>query len=149
MPLTSSRPARSLLVLNSLTSSDTSRPFPSFPRTLRISHTLRHLDHLQLLGRYTTITVLHCIHSPTGSGLQWELAVTNSTKSAFFLAKLRPKHGVEDGFFFRYKTTGSPVQQRRGVKCVLLVKVGLRCASVRSQAELPSLEDISRAEGRY
>jgi hypothetical protein len=40
-PLTGwSRCARSVLALNSLTSSDVPRPFPPFPRNLRISHTL-------------------------------------------------------------------------------------------------------------
>jgi hypothetical protein len=55
---------------------------------------------------------------------QWELAATNSTKSAFFLAKLRPKQGREDGFFERYGALGSAVQQRSGVKCCVYVKVG-------------------------
>jgi hypothetical protein len=49
---------------------------------------------------------------------QWELAVTNSTKSAFCLFKLKPE------FFCRYKALGvNNVAKRKGVKCQLLVKV--------------------------
>ncbi|ORY34976.1 Rad9-domain-containing protein [Naematelia encephala] len=46
----------------------------------------------------------------------WEMAVTNSSKSAFCLFKLRKE------FFCRWKPQGTSVQQRRGVKCRLLVK---------------------------
>jgi cell cycle checkpoint control protein RAD9A len=48
---------------------------------------------------------------------QWELSVTNSSKSAFCLFTLKPS------FFSRYKATGTPDQQRRGVKCQLYAKV--------------------------
>jgi hypothetical protein len=44
--------------------------------------------------------------------------VTNSSKSAFCLFKLQPR------FFSRYKALGTPSEQRKGVKCKLLVKVG-------------------------
>lgn len=52
--------------------------------------------------------------------------MTNSSRSAFFLAKLRPHSNArtgDPGFFTRYKPLGSPRQQRNGVKCMLLVRV--------------------------
>ena len=44
--------------------------------------------------------------------------MTNSTKSAFFIAKLKPS------FFSRYKPLGETnVEKRRGVRCQLYAKV--------------------------
>ena len=44
--------------------------------------------------------------------------MTNSTKSAFFIAKLKP------AFFSRYKPLGETnVEKRRGVRCQLYAKV--------------------------
>jgi cell cycle checkpoint control protein RAD9A len=48
---------------------------------------------------------------------QWDLSVTNTSKSAFCLFTLLPS------FFFRYKALGTAEQRRRGVKCKLYVKV--------------------------
>ena len=59
---------------------------------------------------------------------QWELAVTNSTKSAFCLFKLKPK------FFCRYRALGNNALQRRGVKCQLLVKVGYLSSDTPTKA---------------
>lgn len=49
---------------------------------------------------------------------QWELSVTNSSKSAYCLFSLTPS------FFSRFKAHGDAARQRRGVKCQLYVKVG-------------------------
>ncbi|WOO77659.1 Cell cycle checkpoint control protein RAD9A [Vanrija pseudolonga] len=46
----------------------------------------------------------------------WELAVTNSSKSAFSLVTLQP------AFFSKYRPLGNAAEQRRGVKCQLYVK---------------------------
>lgn len=52
---------------------------------------------------------------------QWELAVTNSSKSAYCLFTLKP------AFFSRYKSLGTAAQQRRCVECKLYVKVSHLC----------------------
>ncbi|KAL1408287.1 hypothetical protein Q8F55_005093 [Vanrija albida] len=46
----------------------------------------------------------------------WELAATNSSKSAYCLVSLQP------AFFSKYRPLGSAAEQRRGVKCQLYVK---------------------------
>lgn len=51
--------------------------------------------------------------------MQWELAVTNSSKSAYCLFSLLPS------FFSKFRAVGTAEQQRRGVNCQLYVKVSL------------------------
>ncbi|KAL7424963.1 hypothetical protein Q5752_000650 [Cryptotrichosporon argae] len=54
-----------------------------------------------------------CMHADKNV---WELAVTNSSKSAHC------QFTLNRDFFSRYAATGSAAQQKRGVKCKLLVK---------------------------
>lgn len=55
-----------------------------------------------------------CIHA---RDTKWELAVTNSSKSAYSRFTLEP------AFFSRYRPLGKKVQQAKGVKCQLYVRV--------------------------
>lgn len=60
--------------------------------------------------------------------------MTNSTKSAFFIAKLKPP------FFSRFKPLGETnVEKRRGVRCQLYAKVGRKRPSSSRYTLLDSI----------
>ncbi|ORX37984.1 Rad9-domain-containing protein [Kockovaella imperatae] len=72
----------------------------------------------------------------------WELAVTNSTRSAFCLFKLRPS------FFCRYKALGAPSEQRKGVTCQLLVKVSAEDGLCSTRAADRILQSVLAVLGK-